>query len=77
MQPVGDGIPIKNNQQLAPVTMTTNRSKQNLHQIDANHSNKKLPTWKGGIIEGSRLSLVEEASFKEKSLDRVNSKKVL
>jgi hypothetical protein len=63
---------------MAPVSMTSNRSKQNLHAIDASHSNKKLPTWKGGgLLEGSRLSLVEETSFKEKSLDRINSKKLL
>jgi hypothetical protein len=45
-------------------------------RVEGTHSNKKMPTWKG-LLEGSRLSKVDEADFKESSLDRVNSKKMI
>jgi hypothetical protein len=83
MQPgLNDGVgPAKNalqsNQQIAPVTVTTTRSKTNINYLDNSHSNKKLPTWKGSLFEGSRLSQVDETAIKERSLDRVNSKKIL
>lgn len=68
---------LQSNQQIAPVTVATTRSKTNINYLDGSQSNKKLPTWKGSLLEGSRLSQVEESTLKERSLDRVNSKKIL
>jgi hypothetical protein len=68
---------LQSNQQIAPVTVATTRSKTNINYLDGSQSNKKLPTWKGSLLEGSRLSQVEETTLKERSLDRVNSKKIL
>lgn len=64
---------------LAPVvTVGSSRSKINVGLLGNSHSNKKLPTWKGSLIEGSRLSNVEHQNIlKDASLDRVNSKKLL
>lgn len=64
---------------LAPVvTGGSSRSKINVGFLDNSHSNKKMPTWKGSLIEGSRLSQIDQQNkLKDVSLDRVNSKKLL
>ena len=64
---------------LAPmVTGGSSRSKINVGLLDNSQSDNQLPTWKGSIIEGNRLSNAEHYSIlKDASLDRVNSKKQL
>lgn len=76
MVPANESNPIRHNLQNAPVTVTSTRSKTNIAHLEGSQSNKKMPTWKG-LLEGTRLSQVEENAIKESSLDRVNTKRVL